>query len=73
MNKHKLKDAKFIFSRVLLELPYVYLNKPFGFHCLPPRAVVQANIEATVKHMQISGLKSVNQRVFSFTTGELDT
>ena len=39
----------------LLELPYVYLNKPFRFH-LPPREVVHANILSTVERMQISSL-----------------
>ena len=45
-----------------MELSYVFLNKPFGFH-LPPREVVHANIKSTVDHMQISSLKSVIVKV----------
>ena len=29
--------------KVLLEFRYVYLNKPFGFHFIPPREVVHRN------------------------------
>ena len=50
MNKHKKKDAKTIFSKVLLELPYVFLTSHSGFTY---RLVKFEN-------MQISSLKTVN-------------
>ena len=55
MNKHKWKDAKFIFWKVLLEFPYVYFNKAFGFH-LPPREVVHRNINQlpSIRKLQVS-------------------
>ena len=35
------RTLNFLFWKVLLEFPYVYLHKPFGFH-LPLREIVRA-------------------------------